>query len=53
MRIRYYIGPAALGIPTPRRLTLASGTYEASPVPGSIDRDAGIGALKLTQAPGT
>lgn len=52
--VRYFIGSAALGITKREPLTLASGTYEAEPVPGGDAYSSiGIGAVKLLSGPGT
>lgn len=53
-RVRYFIGSAALGITKREPLTLASGTYEAEPVPGGDEYSSiGIGAVELVSGPGT
>jgi hypothetical protein len=49
--VAYFVGPEALAITKPQKLTLMSGTYYAVPVPHA--REGIVGAVRLRSGPGT
>jgi hypothetical protein len=51
LHLRYFIGQQALTLTKPGPFKLASGVYQARPVPGSID-PAGVAAVELVSGPG-